>query len=171
MNNNRNIQQDNPHPPLSFNAKCAIIGFFGGLVFTVAGYITYLLNFTSFGPAFILSSWFPFDWGDEVTGHVLSIFILAFLSVFVAFIYRLLFAGFYSMWVGILYGIMIWAVVFTLLNPIFPKLQPVRELNADTLVTTLCLCVIYGLFIGYSISFEYRELNRETAKDIDDPPS
>ena len=66
-----------------------------------------------------------------------------------------------GMWAGIVYGAVLWAVVFYLFNPMFPDVQTVAELKRETIVTTLCIYLLYGLFVGYSISFEYNELNSE----------
>lgn len=46
-------------------------------------------------------------------------------------------------------------------NPIFPDVRTVTELTSDTIITTICIYLLYGLFVGYSISFEYNELNSE----------
>ncbi|WLR46297.1 YqhR family membrane protein [Halobacillus litoralis] len=60
---------------------------------------------------------------------------------------------------GVFYGIGLWAIVYFLLTPIFPAIPTFMELNSDTWVTTGCLFILYGVFIGYSISYEYREFN------------
>lgn len=46
-------------------------------------------------------------------------------------------------------------------NPIFQDVRAVTELKSDTIITTICIYLLYGLFVGYSISFEYNELNSE----------
>jgi hypothetical protein len=63
------------------------------------------------------------------------------------------------MWVGIVFGAALWGLVFFILNPMFPNLQTVFELPRNTIVTTACLYILYGVFVGYSISFDYNELN------------
>ena len=54
-----------------------------------------------------------------------------------------------------------WLLVFFVFNPIFPEVRTVTELTSDTIITTICIYLLYGLFVGYSISFEYNELNSE----------
>lgn len=51
--------------------------------------------------------------------------------------------------------------VFFVFNPIFQDVRAVTELKSDTIITTICIYLLYGLFVGYSISFEYNELNSE----------
>ena len=66
------------------------------------------------------------------------------------------------MWGGILYGVVLWLIVFYGVNPLLPNLESVSHLERNTIITTLCLYILYGVFIGYSISFETQEMNRQT---------
>jgi hypothetical protein len=58
---------------------------------------------------------------------------------------------------GILAGIVLWFIVFWLLEPIFTNIPPFFELDSDTVVTTVCLFILYSVFIAYSISFAYQQ--------------
>ncbi|HET7579742.1 MAG TPA: YqhR family membrane protein [Bacillales bacterium] len=164
----RKIHQDNKKKPTSYTSKCVVIGFWGGLISSFIGYLAYLLNFTTFGPALVLTPWQLGDWKDDPIGQVVAIFAIAVVSIVTALVYKVLLERLYSMWVSVGYGIVIWLFVFYVLNPIFPKLEPITEFDQNTLVTTLCLYILYGLFIGYSISFEYHELNRPQKSDSSD---
>jgi hypothetical protein len=44
------------------------------------------------------------------------------------------------------------------LNPIFPDMKPFLDLSRNTVITSVCIYLVYGLFIGYSINYEY-EIN------------
>jgi hypothetical protein len=46
------------------------------------------------------------------------------------------------------------------LNPIFPGIPPFRKMEFNTLITTACFYVLYGTFIGYTISYEEHEMKR-----------
>ncbi|HEX7065089.1 MAG TPA: YqhR family membrane protein [Bacillales bacterium] len=156
----RKIKQDNKQKPQSFTSKCVLIGFWGGLICGVISYIAYLLNFTALGPALILKPWVLGDWKHELLGQIVGIFAIALLSILTALVYKMILARWYTMWVGICYGVVLWFVVFYVLNPIFPGLKSIADFDKNTLVTTICLYILYGLFIGYSVSFEYHELNQ-----------
>ncbi|MFP3489296.1 YqhR family membrane protein, partial [Staphylococcus sp. SIMBA_130] len=41
--------------------------------------------------------------------------------------------------------------------PMFIDLPTITKLDRNTVITTICLYLLYGVFIGYSISFEYHE--------------
>jgi uncharacterized membrane protein YagU involved in acid resistance len=82
------------------------------------------------------------------------------ISIAAALLYYALLRKIRGMWPGILYGAALWVVIFYLFNPLFPNVQPVADLNMNTVITTLCLYILYGVFVGYSISFETQEMNR-----------
>lgn len=60
-----------------------------------------------------------------------------------------------------MYGIVLWVILFYILQPIFPNIPSLHELDKDTIITTLCLFIVYGTFIGYSISYDYHEYQNE----------
>lgn len=154
----KKLEQNDKETPLSFNTKVAIIGFYGGLIWSIIGYFTYLLNFTKYGPALILSPWLLGEWKNKTIGQLIGIGLIALISILVAFGYKFTLAKVKNIWVSILFGIVLWLLVFYLLNPIFPNLEHITKLDKNTLATTLCLYILYGLFIGFSVSFEQHEL-------------
>ncbi|WP_209123072.1 YqhR family membrane protein [Alkalihalobacillus sp. BA299] len=160
MDNQQTLEQSRKDEPMSYNAKIATIGIFGGLLWSTLGYIAFFFNFARIGPALVLMPWALGDWKNGYIGQIVGIIVIGLLSVLVAFIYKLLFERFNSLWPGILYGIVLWLIVFYLLNPIFPGLKSVANLDSNTIITTICLYVLYGVFIGYSISYEYQEVKR-----------
>ncbi|MGC4376520.1 YqhR family membrane protein [Fictibacillus sp. Mic-4] len=141
----------------SFMSRVISVGFFGGLIWSLLAFLAYYLNFTKVGPALILAPWALGKWKNEWLGHLIGVVILALLSILVAIGYRFLLSKVKSMWAGILYGTVLWFIVFYVLHPIFPGLEPMNKIGKNTVVTTLCLFILYGLFIGMTISFEYSE--------------
>lgn len=155
--NDNNLEQNKRESQSSFMSRVAGVGFFGGLIWSTFGFIAYYLNFSKVGPALILAPWALGKWKTQWIGQLISIFIIALLSILVAIGYRFAFAKIKSMWGGIVFGVGLWAIVFYLLHPIFPGLEPMNVIGKNTITTTLCIYILYGVFIGYSISFEYRE--------------
>ncbi|EIT84516.1 hypothetical protein A374_15362 [Fictibacillus macauensis ZFHKF-1] len=147
----------------SFMSRVINIGFFGGLCWGVVGYIAYYLNLAKIGPALALAPWALGKWKGEWLGQLLGIIVIALLSILIAILYRFLFIRIKNMFGGLLYGILLWLCVFYLLHPIFPGLEPVKNLGRNTIATTICIFILYGVFVGYSVSFEYhqRKLMRE----------
>lgn len=164
-NQDEQLEQNKGERQFSFTGRVLTIGFVGGLFWSLIGYGVYMLNFTKLRPALVLSPWVVSDWKDKALGDWIGILIIGLLSMLVAIIYKVVLAKFKHMITGILYGIALWAIVFYLLRPMFPGLKPIQDLGTNTLITTLCLYVLYGLFIGFSISFEYDELQKAHQKD------
>lgn len=150
----KKLEQNKKEEPLSPGARTAITGIFGGLFWGLIGYLAYLFSFTKVPPNVILEPWLIGDWKTGVLGQFISIFVLGLISILVAFGYLATLRKFDKIWISMLFGLVLWGIVFFVLNPVFPGIDPIREMDRNTLVTTLCLFVLYGTFIGYSISFE-----------------
>src|SRR5690554_944002 len=101
--------------------------------------------------------WALGDWKNGWMGHLVGIGFISIVSIAAAFLYRLIFAKIYKIWPGLLFGLILWFAIFWLFNPMFPGLKPFQQLDLNTLITTGCLYLLWGLFIGYSISYEYHE--------------
>jgi Conserved membrane protein YqhR len=153
----KNLEQNKQETRTSFMSRVVGVGFFGGLIWSTFGFIAYYLNFSKVGPALVLAPWALGKWKSQWIGQLISILIIALLSILVAIGYRYAFAKIKSMWCGIVFGAALWGIVFYLLHPIFPGLEPMDTIGKNTITTTLCIYILYGVFIGYSISFEYRE--------------
>ena len=58
---------------------------------------------------------------------------------------------------------------FFVLNPLFPSLNPISELKRNTIISMVCLYLLFGVFVGYSISYEYNEQNaRKNIEQIEE---
>ena len=157
MENEQQLEQNQQEEPMSYNGKVATIGFIGGLFWGLIGYFSFYFNFINFGPALALMPWALGDWKNTYIGQIVGIVVIALLSILVAFLYKIIFQKIFNIWLPILFGLGLWAVVFLLLNPIFPGLKSVNNLDINSIITSVCLYILYGLFIGYSISYEYAE--------------
>ncbi|MFC0561631.1 YqhR family membrane protein [Halalkalibacter alkalisediminis] len=152
----RNRQEEQ----MSYPIKVALIGFFGGLIWSLIGYFTFYFHFIRVGPALALMPFALGDWKDTYIGQLVGVAVISVLSIGVAFLYRLILQKINKIWVGIGFGLVLWLLVFYVLNPIFPGLKSVQNLDLNTIITSICLYVLYGTFIGYSISYEYAEQQR-----------
>ncbi|KIL75271.1 YqhR family membrane protein [Bacillus badius] len=78
-------------------------------------------------------------------------------SLILAAIYYFLLKKSKTIWAGVLFGVFLWIFVFMMIHPLLASIPSWQKLNGNTLSTTLCLLVLYGLFIGYSISYGYEQ--------------
>jgi hypothetical protein len=150
--------------PMSFVALVFWTGLFGGIFWGTIGYISYFFNFTDVAPNAILEPWTLGDWKKGWLGTVISIFLMGVLSVIVAYVYYFTLRKVKGIWFGWGYGIVLFLMVFFVLNPLIPSIKPLFELSRDTIITSVCLFSIYGIFIGYSINYEY-ELSKVQEKE------
>lgn len=155
---NPKLEQNKKEEPMSVIGKAITTGFIGGVFWSLLAYLAYILNFTEVSPNLILQPFALGDWKDGTLGQFISIVIIGLISIGAALVYYAVLKKFKSMWIGIVFGGALWALVFFILNPIFPNMDTVFELPRGTIVTTLCLYILYGTFVGYSISFDYNEL-------------
>ncbi|SDI31890.1 YqhR family membrane protein [Natribacillus halophilus] len=146
---------------MPFAVKVLLTGVFGGLIWSCIWYVAYFFNFTDVGPALIWMAWALGDWTEQMVGQWTAVGIITVLSIGVAFLYRFVLVRVRGMWMGLLFGAVLWGLVFFVANPLFVELDPLFDMEGMTIVTTLCLFIMYGVFIGYSISYEYELLQFE----------
>ncbi|ENH97446.1 hypothetical protein J416_05518 [Gracilibacillus halophilus YIM-C55.5] len=149
-------KEEEKQPPIY--PRVISVGFFGGFIWSVIAAIAGYFQFTEVTPkTIILRSWLQTSWSDQWLGQWISIFVISMLSIGIAFVFYLLFRKIKGIWIGIVFGLSLWALIFWLLEPIFENISPLYQMDSDTIVTTICLFILYGVFIGYSISFSYQQ--------------
>lgn len=154
-------EQNRRESPVSLWQTALITGFFGGIFWGFIGLIGYAFHFTEIRPNMILEPWARGEWKSTWPGTLISLLLLGLSGTLAASIYYLTMKKFRSVWAGILYGILLFAIVFFVFNPMFPTLNPIGKLNRNTIVTTVCLFISFGVFTGYTISYEYEEQRKE----------
>ncbi|GAA0350863.1 YqhR family membrane protein [Bacillus horti] len=145
------------------------VGFFGGLFASLITYLAHALNFISFGPGVVWQH-LPFTQGMKPLmgplGHGLSILCLSLLSILASSLYYTLFRKLESPWIGIWFGLSLWVLLFLGLNSLISGAMTFQELGFTTNIIFICIFAVYGLFVGYSISYQYLsdsiEKERET---------
>ncbi|WP_147533931.1 YqhR family membrane protein [Bacillus marasmi] len=152
------LEQSQREKPLSFFAMVMTIGFVGGLIWSTLAYFAYLFNFTEIRPNVIIEPWTIGAWKEQWLGTVISIILYGVISIGAAILYYSTLKKFNNMFVGLIYGILLFLLVFLVLNPIFPGISPFTELSRMTIITSVCLYILYGVFVGYSISYEENEI-------------
>ncbi|AMM93822.1 hypothetical protein UP17_16170 [Peribacillus simplex] len=159
-NVNGQIQQENQGAIYNVLA----IGFVGGGVASLIGIIAHYVNFMGFSPKFILTSWSNMAWIDHWLGTVMTILLFGILSVGIAFIYYSLFKRMKSIFSGIFFGVVCWVLLVFVLKPMFADLPTISKMSSNTIITSVCIFILYGLFVGYSISYDHQEYLRQKNK-------
>ncbi|WP_071395724.1 YqhR family membrane protein [Bacillus tuaregi] len=144
--------------PMSFMTLVVLTGLIGGIIFACLGYLAYIFSFTEIPPRVILEPWALGDWKKGWLGTVIAIILIGVLSIVAALLYYATLRKFNNIWVGIAYGIVLFLLVFFVLNPIFPGIRPINKIDLNTIITSICLYSLFGLFVGYTISYEENEI-------------
>jgi len=145
-----------------------IIGLVGGMLASFLGIIAHFFHFMEFSPNFILTSWSNQDWVKAWQGSLVTILLFGIISIIIAFIYYALFKKMKNMIAYILFGILWWVILLFVFGPIFNDLPSVAKMSSDSIVTSICIFALYGVFIGYSISFDYQEYMYEQTEQIEE---
>ncbi|MBP3039769.1 hypothetical protein J9303_09755 [Bacillaceae bacterium Marseille-Q3522] len=161
QNQHERRREQRPQRPMSFSAMVTLTGFIAGIIWGAVAVLASIFSFTEISPTVILDPWTVGEWKKGWLGILLSLFILGLLSIGVAFLYFFLLRRFKSMWVGVCYGIVLFCIVFLVICPLLFQTPSLTELSRDTIYTLLCLSVLYGVFIGFSISYEQTELTNQ----------
>ncbi len=114
----------------------------------------YSLHFTKVGPTVFLFFLKEQKWFDKWQGYLLSLGLLIGVSIIAAFIYKYVLGKIKSIWISLAYGLFLYIFVFFLIEPWIKEVPSVLTLDTDTNTTMICLSLLYGLFVGYSISFD-----------------
>jgi hypothetical protein len=162
--NHGNLEQNQREKPMSFIGMSIITGLFGGIFWSALAYLAYIFNFTEIRPNVILEPWALGEWKEQWLGTVISIIAIGLFSIGAALIYFATMRKLNSIWAGAAFGVVLFLLVFYVLNPLFPGIKPFWDLSKDTLITSLCIYILYGVFVGYSISYEENE-NRNKEKN------
>lgn len=165
----KRLEQNKHEKPMSFITMVVITGLFGGILWSSIALLAYVFNFTDVRPNLILEPWALGDWKKGWIGTLFSIVVIGVLSIGASLIYYALLRRFNNLWVGLLYGAGLFLLVFYVLNPIFPGIDSFWKLSRNTLITTGCIYILYGVFIGYSISYEEAERNASDEKPKESP--
>lgn len=153
--NEQDIHSEQDPPIIKY---VVIIGLFGGLLWSLVGFGFTFLNFMDVSPRFILTSWFDSKWINKVLGIFISVIIYCCLSVLFALLYYVVMRKIKSIFGGIIFGILLWLLLFGLISPMFSDLPSFAQMNFNTGFSSFCLLLLYGVFIGSSVSYEYQEL-------------
>ncbi|MBS4194632.1 YqhR family membrane protein [Lederbergia citri] len=133
-----------------------VTGFVAGVFGTLFGFFLHYFNFTEISPKVILTP-FSGKWTDGWLGFVITVLLYGLISIVIALLYYMALRKQKSLIWGALYGALIFIIIFLVLYPIIPDVKWLFRYPFNTIATELGFFLLYGLFIGYSISYEYEE--------------
>ncbi len=155
------VPKINPTPKLMFGLK---IGFFAGLIWGGVHHAFWQMNFTQVIPGYMADPFFKKDFLAGAGGHLVGwLFFIGF-SIIAALLYTFLLYKLKGPWPGVGYGILWWAVIFFAIGPLTGMVPWFGTMSYDTYLVELSLYLLWGIFIGYTIAFEYNDERSRDAK-------
>ena len=140
--------------PVSFALST---GFFAGVIWGAVYIIFYYLGFTRIIPGFLAEPFFAHDTLASWNGHLIGWLFFILFSILASFVYALLFRKVKGPWFSAVYGILWWIIVFLGFGPGAAMMSRADLRDLNTLLSTLCLFILWGMFIGYTITFEFTD--------------
>jgi uncharacterized membrane protein YagU involved in acid resistance len=133
------------------------IGFFAGLIWGGVKLVEYGLKFTKVSPGFLLEPFFKHNFLATWLGMAMGWGAFILFSVVAALIYGYAFHKIKGPWLGLAYGLFWWIMIYVILGPWCGMVPPIWQLDQNSLFSDLCLFLLWGLFIGYSIAVEFTD--------------
>jgi hypothetical protein len=133
------------------------IGFFAGVIWGGIKLLEYGLKFTKVSPGFVIEPFFKHSFLISWWGLALGWASFVILSMAAAWIYGWLFHQIKGPYLGLAYGLVWWILIYMGIGPWIGMVIPAWQLDWNTITTDICLFILWGLFIGYSIAMEFTE--------------
>lgn len=132
-----------------------LVGFFGGVFLAIVQLIFHYFNVSKVSHIKVLSIFhIQGSWIDKWYGYFFFISFIGVLSIVVTFIYYLLFKRFRSWLPGAFFGLGLWVLVGLLIPFQLYELSFTSFYKSNTNVVSFSSLLLYGIFIGYSISYD-----------------
>lgn len=133
------------------------IGFYAGLIWGLAGFVMYLFDFTELRPAFWIAPWADKAFQASWRGYLAGLAAYVALSMLAALLYAAVLRKAHGPWPGILYGFGWYLLLFLLIGPSCGMVPAFTKLEVQTLLSEMCRFLLWGVFIGYSITLEFTD--------------
>jgi hypothetical protein len=133
------------------------IGFFAGLIWGAFRILFFFLGFTEVMPGFLLEPFFTHDFLAGTAGWMIGWAAWTLFSIVAAIIYTYLFRKLQGPWYGVAYGLAWFVLLILLIGPLLDMAKPLGAIDWNSLWTEGSVFTLWGVFIGYSISFEFTD--------------
>jgi uncharacterized membrane protein YagU involved in acid resistance len=133
-----------------------ITGLVAGVFGSLMGYLLHYLHFTEIKPSAILAA-AAVEWKNNGVGMIAVSLLYGLFSIIAALVYYALLRKRKSFIWGAAYGAALYFIIFFVVLPLYPNAKSILTYDVNTILTGLSSFILYGVFIGYSISYEYEE--------------
>ena len=161
--NPQRLEQNQHEEPMSFMSMVILTGFVGGILWSLIALLAYYFNLTDVRPNVILEPWALGDWKKGWIGTVFSIVAIGIFSIGAALLYYALLRKIKGLWVGMVYGVVLFFLVFYLLNPISQESNPFGNFREIRLL--LLFAFIFSMGCLLVTLFRLKKMNEGTGRE------
>lgn len=140
------------------------VGFYGALIFWFVRWIVHYFKFTEVNPGYLVSPFFSDDFLAGAAGYIVGFLSFLVISVIASLLYVLFASKMKGPWPGIGYGVLWFLILYMAIGMLFGLVPPLGVISWDSLWSDFTVYVFWGVFIGYTISFEYTD-ERQRSKE------
>jgi hypothetical protein len=133
------------------------IGFFAGLIWGAVKAAETYFKFTRIPATFMAKPFFAPSFMNTTAGFWMGWLAFIVFSIAASLLYAALFRKVVGHWTGLAYGAAWWALLYLLVGPSTGMMKWIYRYEWNTIATDACLFLLWGLFIGFSISFEFTD--------------
>jgi uncharacterized membrane protein YagU involved in acid resistance len=133
------------------------IGFFAGLIWGGVRLVEYGMKFTKVSPGFLLEPFYKHAFLVSWLGMAMGWAAFILISVVAALIYGYAFHKIKGPWLGLAYGLVWWLMIYVIFGPWSGMVPSIWRLDRNSFYSDLCLFLLWGFFIGYSIAVEFTD--------------
>lgn len=142
--------------------RSLITGFIGGLFWCLITLVASYFKIIDISPKTYLKLLFTNDkWLFKWYGTLFTVIVYGLISIFIAYIYYVLFKKIEGMLIGIFYGVGLAILVLFIFPQLYTDVPYLFKMSKRSITTSMCFFILYGTFIGYSISFDYKQMKVE----------
>lgn len=136
--------------------NAVITGFFGGMLIAILHVIFHYFNINRVSPVKIMNFFYiEGNWLYKWYGTIFFILFISMLSIVIGIIYYLLLKKVRGWFMGFIFGIVLWGIYGVCIPLIYSEITLKQLFLSNSSIATASLFIVYGLFIGYSISYDY----------------
>jgi hypothetical protein len=141
-----------------------MVGFFAGVIWGALRIFFFALGFTEVVPGFLVEPFFKHDFLAGVRGYFVGWASFIVLSMIAALIYTIFAKMIKGPWPGVAYGLIWFGVLYLLLGPMIGLINR-SDMDVNSILTDACTFVLWGVFIGYTITFEFTDERERSGQD------
>jgi len=140
--------------------KSILVGLIAGIIFSLFFLVLHYFTLIEIDILTSIKKGFfkdgaTFNWYGKIMLVIIVGMISIIVSVVLSLVYFAIFKKINIWYIGALYGVCIWSILYIGIPLLVYGNVIVAHYSVHTHINTLCLFVLYGTFIGYTISFEY----------------